>query len=81
MFFFPDDYEGGWTLGNEIIKDGIGLHTGTKCNVRIKPTEVPGFQFSFSEEADKVRKFRGLKDSEVRKAKEFRSSNVQEFRV
>jgi len=54
VFFFPDDYEGGWTLGNEIIKDGIGLHTGTKCNVRIKPTEVPGFQFSFSEEANKV---------------------------
>ena len=54
MFSFPDDYEEGWTLGNEIKKDGIGLHTGIKCNVIIRPTELPGFSFSFSEDADKV---------------------------
>ena len=54
MFSFPVDYEQGWTLGNEIQKDGIGLHTGIKCKVIIKPTELPGFHFSFSEEADKV---------------------------
>ena len=54
MFSFPDDYEQGWTLGSEIKKDGIGLHTGNKCKVIIKRTELPGFHFSFSEEADKV---------------------------
>ncbi len=54
MFSFPDDYEQGWTLGNEVKKEGIGLHTGIKCNVIIKPTDLPGFHFSFSEEADKV---------------------------
>ena len=54
MFSFPDDYEEGWTLGNEVKKEGIGLHTGIKCNVIIKPTDLPGFHFSFSEEADKV---------------------------
>tara|TARA_B100001113_G_scaffold84163_1_gene66992 strand:- start:111 stop:956 length:846 start_codon:yes stop_codon:yes gene_type:complete len=51
---FPVDYEQGWTLGNEITKDGIGLHTGIKCNVIIKPTELPGFHFSFSDESNKV---------------------------
>ena len=47
MFSLPDDYEQGWTLGNEIKKDGIGLHTGLKCKLIIKPTELPGFHFSF----------------------------------
>ena len=54
MFSLPDDYEQSWTLGNEIKKHGIGLHTGNKCKVIIKPTELPGFHFSFSEEANKV---------------------------
>ena len=54
MFTFPHDYEEGWTLQKEIKKDGIGLHTGLKCEVIIKPTELPGFHFSFSEEPNKV---------------------------
>ena len=54
MFSFPENYEQGWTLRNEIKQEGIGLHTGTQCEVIIKPTELPGFHFSFSEEADKV---------------------------
>ena len=54
MFLFPNDYEAGWTLKNEIKKDGIGLHTGLKCSVIIKPTELDGFHISFSEEPNKV---------------------------
>ena len=54
MFSFPDDYEQGWTLQNEIIKDGIGLHTGLKCKVIIKPTELTGFYISFSDEPNNV---------------------------
>ena len=54
MFSFPDDYEQGWTLQNEIEKDGIGLHTGLKCTVIIKPTELTGFFISFSDEPNKV---------------------------
>ena len=54
MFCFPNDYEQGWTLGNEIEKDGTGLHTGIKCKVIIKPTDLPGFHFSFSEQADQI---------------------------
>ena len=54
MFSFPEDYEQGWTLRNEILKDGIGLHTGLKCKVLIKPTELPGFHFSFSENSNEV---------------------------
>ena len=54
MFSFPDDYEQGWTLKNEIKKDGIGLHTGLKCEVILKPTELTGFHISFSEEPNKV---------------------------
>ncbi len=54
MFSFPDDYEQGWTLQNEIKKDGIGLHTGLKCTVIIKPTELTGFYISFAEEPNNV---------------------------
>ena len=54
MLLFPNDYEQGWTLKNEIKKDGIGLHTGLKCSVIIKPTKLEGFHISFTEEPDKV---------------------------
>ena len=54
MFLFPNNYEKGWTLKNQIKKDGIGLHTGLKCSVIIKPTELEGFHISFSEEPNKV---------------------------
>ncbi len=54
MFSFPHDYEEGWTLRNEIKKDGIGLHSGLKCKVVIKPTELKGFHISFSDEPNKV---------------------------
>ena len=54
MFSFPDNYEEGWTLQNEIKKSGIGLHTGLKCTVTLKPTELSGFHISFSDEPNKV---------------------------
>ena len=54
MFSFPNDYEQGWTLKKELIKDGIGLHTGLKCSVIVKPSEIAGFHISFSEEPNKI---------------------------
>ncbi len=54
MCSFPDDYEQGWTLQNEIEKDGIGLHTGLKCKVIIKPTDLIGFYISFADEPNKI---------------------------
>tara|TARA_B100000212_G_C27281704_1_gene493376 strand:+ start:66 stop:911 length:846 start_codon:yes stop_codon:yes gene_type:complete len=54
VFSFPNDYEKGWTLKSEIKKNGIGLHSGLKCNVVIKPTELIGFNISFSDEPEKV---------------------------
>ena len=54
VFSFPNDYEQGWTLKNEIKKEGIGLHTGLNCSVIIKPIELEGFYISFSEEPNKL---------------------------
>ena len=54
MFSFPNDYDQSWTLKNQIFKEGIGLHSGLNCKVIIKPTELPGFHFSFSGESKKV---------------------------
>ncbi len=50
MFNFPDNYEEGWTLRNKIIKYGIGLHSGLKSRVVVKPIDLPGFYLSFTEE-------------------------------
>ncbi len=54
MFSFPENYEEGWTLQDEIQKDGIGLHTGLDCKVIIKPTQLAGFHVSLAEEPQKV---------------------------
>ena len=51
---FPADYENGWTLRNEVSKEGIGLHTGEICKVLIKPTQLPGFHFSLSDEPNNI---------------------------
>ena len=54
MFTFPDNYDKGWTLKTEIFKNGVGLHTGLESKVVVKPTDLAGFHFSFSDEPQKI---------------------------
>ena len=54
MFNFPKDYESGWTLQKEILKYGVGLHTGDKCKVILRPTDLAGFHISFYEEPNNI---------------------------
>ena len=53
MSFFPDNYEGSWTLRDSVLREGIGLHTGEETKVRLKPSENLGFYLTFSEDLDK----------------------------
>ena len=54
MFTYPENYDRGWTLRTEIIKEGIGLHTGLVSKVSIKPTDFAGFYFSFSDRPNEI---------------------------
>ena len=46
MDIWPDDYEGAFTLGNPIVREGVGLHTGEISSVRLCPSSIPGFHVS-----------------------------------
>ena len=44
---WPDDYEGSFTLGNSVLRRGIGLHSGEESEVRLYPAEKAGFHVSW----------------------------------
>ena len=54
MFDWPQDYDGAWTLGGCISRNGIGLHTGKESEVWICPSNNPGFYVSFFTDAEKI---------------------------
>ena len=54
MIYFPIDYEESWTLGDEITKEGIGLHFGTTSSVKLMPTDIPGFHISFKDNPNEI---------------------------
>ena len=47
MIIWPDDYEGGWTLANSVVRKGIGLHSGKEAEVQLLPTDKAGFHVSW----------------------------------
>jgi UDP-3-O-[3-hydroxymyristoyl] N-acetylglucosamine deacetylase len=40
---WPSDYRQAWTLASCVERDGIGLHSGTACRVRLGPSSRPGY--------------------------------------
>ncbi len=49
----PKDYQDAWTISSEVLRSGIGLHTGEEANVRLFPSEKPGFYVSWVGRKDK----------------------------
>ncbi len=49
MVFWPNDYEGAWTLSNSVKRKGVCLHTGYESEVRLFPSDLPGFYVSWRE--------------------------------
>tara|TARA_Y100001968_G_C19442498_1_gene763352 strand:- start:2355 stop:3206 length:852 start_codon:yes stop_codon:yes gene_type:complete len=45
--FLPDDYLGSWTLASPFKKRGVCLHTGDTTEVRVLPSQKPGFHVSW----------------------------------
>ncbi len=52
MTTLPQDYEGSWTLTTSVLRRGIGLHTGQESQVRLSPSQKPGFHVSWSDSRD-----------------------------
>ena len=47
MEIWPDDYEGAWTLAGVVSREGVGLHTGESCEVRLAPSSSAGYHLSW----------------------------------
>ena len=52
MNIWPDDYTGNWTLAKSVVRKGIGLHSGKESEVRLFPSDKPGFQVSWTNKID-----------------------------
>ena len=54
MFSWPPNYDSCYTLSGVITKEGVGLHSGEKTRIKIKPFEKEGFYVSFSDKPDDI---------------------------
>ena len=43
MAQWPSDYSGAWTLSQSVQRGGVGLHSGQQSQVRLQPSERPGY--------------------------------------
>ena len=43
MAQWPSDYSGAWTLSQPVQRRGVGLHSGQQGQVRLQPSERPGY--------------------------------------
>ena len=55
MICWPEDYSGAWTLGDEVERSGIGLHSGNQAVVRLTPSDKPGFHIRFIDDPQPIR--------------------------
>ena len=54
MFPWPSNYDDCFTISGLITREGIGLHSGEKTKVKIKPYDHEGFYISFSDAPDEI---------------------------
>ena len=54
MFEWPSNYDFCYTISGPISRDGIGLHSGEKTRVKIKPYDKEGYYVSFSDKPDQI---------------------------
>ena len=54
MFLWPTNYDSCYTLVRDVLKEGVGLHSGEKCSVKISPYEKEGFFVSFADKPDEI---------------------------
>ncbi len=43
MTIWPSDYRQAWTLATTVEREGVGLHSGATCRLRLGPSERPGY--------------------------------------
>ena len=54
MFPWPSHYNDCFTLSGSITREGVGLHSGEKTKITIKPYDYEGYYVSFSDTPNKT---------------------------
>ena len=54
MFSWPSNYDDCFTLSGSITREGVGLHSGEKTKITIKPYDYEGYYVSFSDYPNKI---------------------------
>tara|TARA_Y100001978_G_scaffold80973_1_gene72491 strand:+ start:3786 stop:4622 length:837 start_codon:yes stop_codon:yes gene_type:complete len=54
VFPWPSNYNDCFTISGSITRDGIGLHSGERTKVNIKPYDKEGYFVSFSDNPNKI---------------------------
>ena len=54
MISWPSHYDDCFTISGSITRDGIGLHSGEKTKITIKPHDDEGYYVSFSDNPNKI---------------------------
>ncbi|MEB3323219.1 MAG: UDP-3-O-acyl-N-acetylglucosamine deacetylase [Synechococcaceae cyanobacterium] len=49
---WPEDYAQAWTLARPVEREGVGLHGGSRCRVRLQPSPRPGYRVGWLEDPD-----------------------------
>ncbi|ABX09322.1 UDP-3-O-acyl-N-acetylglucosamine deacetylase [Prochlorococcus marinus] len=50
MEWLPENYQGAWTLGRSVSREGICLHSGEHSTVTLSPSVAPGINFVWAGE-------------------------------
>ena len=50
MTLWPSDYQHAWTLASVVERRGVGLHSGHTSQVRLQPSEQPGYWVGWLDE-------------------------------
>jgi len=54
VFSWPSNYDSCFTISGSITREGVGLHSGEKTKIKIKPYDYEGYYVSFSDNPKKV---------------------------
>ena len=56
MFTWPTNYNDCFTIAGSITREGVGLHSGERTRIKVKPYDYEGYFVSFSDDLNKIYK-------------------------
>tara|TARA_B100000963_G_scaffold128722_1_gene112333 strand:- start:5662 stop:6498 length:837 start_codon:yes stop_codon:yes gene_type:complete len=56
VFTWPTNYNDCFTIAGSITREGVGLHSGERTRIKVKPYDYEGYFVSFSDDLNKIYK-------------------------